>query len=48
VNINSNGVWNSPATAVENPYAPPLNQATVQDTVPAATNRFLRLRVTKP
>jgi hypothetical protein len=32
----------------ENPVAPPLYQAAVQDTTPAATNRFLRLRVTRP
>jgi autotransporter-associated beta strand protein len=48
VNINSNGVWSSPATVTENPIAPPLYQANVQDTDPAATNRFLRLRVTRP
>jgi autotransporter-associated beta strand protein len=46
VAINSNGVWTSGA-AVETGGPNPVS-VTVQDTDPAATNRFLRLRVTRP
>jgi autotransporter-associated beta strand protein len=47
VNVNSNGVWNSPATVSETGGPNPVT-VTVQDTAPAATNRFLRLHVTRP
>lgn len=44
--LNSNGTWSGTATVTED-AANPAN-VTVRDTEPAATNRFLRLRVTRP
>lgn len=43
--VNSNGVWTG--ASVSETGANPVN-VTVQDTDPAATNRYLRLRVTRP
>ena len=44
---NAEGVWSGPATVSEVGSGNPVS-VTVQDTDPAATNRFLRLRVTRP
>ena len=44
--VNSNGTWNVPAIVNETGASPVT--VTVQDTASAATNRFLRLRVTRP
>ena len=44
---NIEGVWSGPATVSEIGSSNPVS-VTVQDTDPAATNRFLRLRVTQP
>jgi autotransporter-associated beta strand protein len=44
--INSNGVWTGAATVTESGFNPVI--VTVQDTAPSATNRFLRLTVTRP
>lgn len=46
VAMNSNGLWTG-STVTETGGPNPVN-VTVQDTDPAATNRFLRLRVTRP
>lgn len=43
---NSNGTWTGTATVVEDGTNP--RAVVVQDTEPAATNRFLRLRITSP
>lgn len=44
---NTAGVWSGPATVVESVGGSPVS-VTVDDTVAGATNRFMRLRVTKP
>ena len=44
---NTAGVWSGPASASETGTNNPVS-VTVQDTAPVATNRFLRLRVTRP
>lgn len=44
---NAGGVWSGPATVSEGSGPSPV-AVTVQDTDSAATNRFLRLRVTRP
>jgi len=46
-NINNTG-WLGPATWSESPVTDGVAQVTVTDIAPAATNRFLRLRVTRP
>lgn len=44
---NSQGSWGGAANVNETGTGSPVN-VTVQDAIPAATNRFLRLRVTRP
>lgn len=44
--MNSNGLWSGAATVTEGGGNPA--SVTVQDIVPGATNRFLRLRATRP
>lgn len=44
--VNSNGLWSGLATVTETGASPAV--VTVQDIAPGATNRFLRLRVTRP
>lgn len=47
VATNALGLWSGPATVVESGTGTPVT-VTVDDTDPTATNRFLRLRVTRP